>query len=262
MFGRARSKTSVENAIAVVGVKTALLIGNILCIFQNSYFGIKNIFLISGLLSSGASVDTEDSEELTTASDTDTTMSDTRDPVDVTDMSYDISEGSPETPLSMPEAQKSKHRKPYLEFVEHNPAPEMAKKYPFEQLINMKHPIPLKSNIMDKPPNQLTNPSPRRFSVSRGTSPITAISTIPTVDLKNNNKTPFSAPQYAHYYIKRAKLVRQKPHIEESCSSRSESPSSSTPSPSSTLSPSSTDTISLDSMEIKPKKMRCIVTNL
>ena len=29
MFGRARSKTSVENSIAVVGVKKALLIGNI-----------------------------------------------------------------------------------------------------------------------------------------------------------------------------------------------------------------------------------------
>ena len=29
MFGRARSKTSVENSIAVVGVKKAFLIGNI-----------------------------------------------------------------------------------------------------------------------------------------------------------------------------------------------------------------------------------------
>ena len=40
-----------------------------------------NIFLISGLLSSGPNVDTDGSEEITTASDTDTTMSDS---VDVT----------------------------------------------------------------------------------------------------------------------------------------------------------------------------------
>ena len=126
----------------------------------------------------------------------------------------------------MPEVETSKHQKPHFDFVEHNPAPEMTK-YPFQQQI--KHPIPIKSNIMDKPlkstPKQLTNPSPRRYSVSRGTSPITAISSIPTVDLKHDNRTPFPDPKYTPYYIKRAKLVRQKPLVEESCSSSSERPS-------------------------------------
>jgi hypothetical protein len=161
-----------------------------------------------------------------TASDTDTTMSNTRDSLNMTDMSYDISEGldknaisgktetidmcyssSQDSSSSIHEAQKSKHQKPYLKLVEHIPSPEVKNKYPFEQLIQ----IPLKLKIMDKPPKQLTNPSPSLCSVSRGTSPITAISAIsaiPTVDIKNNNRTPLPAPQYTHYNIKRAKLVK------------------------------------------------------
>ena len=100
-----------------------------------------NKFLISGLSSSGPNVDTDGSEEITTASDTDTTRSDS---VEVTDMSYDISEGSDkndisgktetihlcysssdDSSLSMPKAHISKHQKPYF----NNPAPEMTK-YP------------------------------------------------------------------------------------------------------------------------------------
>ena len=121
--------------------------------FLHVLFGIMNIFHISGLLSSGANVDKDGSEEITTASDTDTTMSDSVD--EVTDMSYDISEGSynnaisgkteiihlcysssDNSSLSMPEAQTSKHQKPYFKLVEHNPAPEMTKKYPFQHQIS------------------------------------------------------------------------------------------------------------------------------
>jgi hypothetical protein len=240
---------------------------------------------ISGFLSSGANADTDGSEELTTASDTDSTMSDS---VEVADMSQGSDKtaisgktetidfcysSSDDSSLSTPKAQTSKHQEPYFKLVQHNPAPEMTTKYPFQQPIKIQHPIPIKSNIMDNSlqhtSNQLTYPSPRRCSVSRGTSPI------PTVDLKNNNMTPFPAPKYTPYYIKRAKLVRQKPLVEESCSSMSEIPASSTTSPSpSPISPSSssssklsmdvdiTDTISLDSMDLKPQRMRCIVTHL
>ena len=94
------------------------------------------ISTIPGLLSSAANVD---------ASDIDTTMSGS---VDVTEGSDKMAIGgktetmdlcyssSDDSSLSISKVQTLKHQKPYLKLVQHNPAPEMTKKYHFQQLIN------------------------------------------------------------------------------------------------------------------------------
>ena len=230
------------------------------------------ILSIAGLLSSGANEDISTDEDLTEVSATATTIADTSDSIEISDITFNsIDKNNKKVKSTKMDSSHLNYSSTFTSMSSDtsNDAPSQ---HHFEKS-HVPHRLffkPINKTAQTKSLNaknkdEVKKEQHKSNSVSTGVSPIM---TKATTAAKNNEN--ISRDCLIKKSANRARLVRQDPLMEESPTSRSESPQLSTPLPSDSTSSSSglssssdiTDSMSLDSLDIEQRGKRCLVTNL